>query len=192
MPLHFLKTGKSDGSEGLSSDYFIHGNRKLYVLLLILFKLLLRHGFSPNSMILGTMIPIPKDKKKSLCSASNYRAIALSSIFSKILDWIILLNYNFNKSDFGVLLLDASKAFDRVNYCKLFNELLKRNISPVLLRLLLYMYTTQSLRVKWNDTTSPQFTEMNGVRQGGVLSPILFAIYTDTYYLMVAKVNCYF
>ena len=51
----------------------------------------IRHGFSPNSMILGTMIPIPKNKKKSLCSASNYRAIALSSIFSKILDWIILL-----------------------------------------------------------------------------------------------------
>ena len=86
-----LKTGKSDGSEGLSSDHFIHGNRKLYVLLSILFTLFLRHGFSPNSMILGTMIPIPKDKKKSLCSASNYRAIALSSIFSKILDWIILL-----------------------------------------------------------------------------------------------------
>ena len=71
--------------------------------------------------------------------------------------------YNFNKSDVGVLLLDASKAFDRVNYCKLFNELLKRNISPVLLRLLLYMYTTQSLRVQWSDTTSPQFTVMNGV-----------------------------
>ena len=35
----------------------------------------LRHGFSPDSMILGTMIPIPKDKKKSLCSSSNYRAI---------------------------------------------------------------------------------------------------------------------
>ena len=45
--------------------------------------------------------------------------------------------------------------------------------------LLLYMYTTQSLRVKWSDTTSPQFTVMNGVKQGGVLSPILFAIYTD-------------
>ena len=34
-----LKTGKSDGSEGLSSDHFIHGNRKLYVLLSILFTL---------------------------------------------------------------------------------------------------------------------------------------------------------
>ena len=92
--------------------------------------------------------------------------------------------YNFNKSDVGVLLLDASKAFDRVNYCKLFNELLKRNISPVLLRLLLYMYTIQSLRVKWSDTTSPQFTVMNGVKQGGVLSPILFAIYST------ARIHC--
>ena len=86
---HLIKC-KSDVSEGLSSDHFIHGNRKLYVLLSILFTLFLRHGFSP-SMILVTMIPIPKDKKKSLCSASNYSAIALSSIFSKILDWIILL-----------------------------------------------------------------------------------------------------
>ena len=89
--------------------------------------------------------------------------------------------YNFNKADVDVLLLDASKAFDRVNYCKLFNELLKRNISPVLWRLLLYMYKTQSLRVKSSDTTSPQFTAMNGVKQGGVFTPILFASYTKVY-----------
>ena len=47
---------------------------------------MLSHRFSPNAMILGTMIPIPKDKKKSLCNSGNYRAIALISIFSKI--WI--------------------------------------------------------------------------------------------------------
>ena len=47
----YLKTSKSDGSEGLSSDHFIHGNRKLYVLLSILFTIFLRHCFSPNSMI---------------------------------------------------------------------------------------------------------------------------------------------
>ena len=91
-----LKDGKSDGYEGLSSDHFIHGNRQLYVLLSILFTLFLRHGFSPDSMILGTMIPIPKDKKKSLCSSSNYRAIALSSIVSKILDWIILIKEEYS------------------------------------------------------------------------------------------------
>ena len=76
-------------------------------------------------------------------------------------------------------MLDASKAFDRVNYCKLFTTLLKRNISPIVLRLLLFMYTHQSLRVKWGSTLSKQFSVMNGVKQGGVLSPIIFAVYTD-------------
>ena len=76
-------------------------------------------------------------------------------------------------------MLDASKAFDRVNYCKLFSTLLKRNISPIVLRLLLFMYTHQSLRVKWRSTLFKQFSVMNGVKQGGVLSPILYAVYTD-------------
>ena len=49
-------------------------------------------------------------------------------------------------------MLDAIKAFDTVNYCKLFRELLKRCISPIVLRLLLYMYTSQTLRVKWGHT----------------------------------------
>ena len=35
----------------------------------------------------------------------------------------------------------------------------------------------QSLRVKWGNTVSSEFTVSNGVKQGGVLSPILFAIY---------------
>ena len=41
------------------------------------------------------------------------------------------------------------------------------------------MYTHQSLRVKWGGTLSKQFSVLNGVKQGGVLSPILFAVYTD-------------
>ena len=41
------------------------------------------------------------------------------------------------------------------------------------------MYTRQSLRVKCGNTVSSEFTVSNGVKQGGVLSPILFAIYTD-------------
>ena len=43
------------------------------------------------------------------------------------------------------MLLDASKAFNRVNYVELFIELLKRDLSPLVLRLLLYMYTNQAL-----------------------------------------------
>ena len=58
-----LKSGKSDG---LFSEHFIHDTHRFYVILSILFTSMLSHGFSPNSMILGTMIPIPKDKK-SIC-----------------------------------------------------------------------------------------------------------------------------
>ena len=73
-------------------------------------------------------------------------------------------------------MLDASKAFDRVNYCKLFRELLKHEMSPLVLRLLLFLYTNQTLRVKWGSVMSESFTVMNGVKQGGVLSPVLFAV----------------
>ena len=85
-------------------------------------------------------------------------------------------HYNFMKSNAFVLMLDASKAFDRVNYCKLFRELLKREMSPLVSRLLLFMYTNQTLRVKWGSVMSESFTVMNGVKQGGVLSPVLFAV----------------
>ena len=55
--------------------------------------------------------------------------------------------YNLNKSNVFVCMQDASNAFDRVNYCKLFGKLLMRDISPIVVRLLLYMYTSQTLEL---------------------------------------------
>ena len=74
-------------------------------------------------------------------------------------------------------MLDASKAFDRVRYCKLLNELLDHAISPVVLRMLIYMYMNQTLRVQWYQTLTSSFQVCNGVKQGGILSPILFVVY---------------
>ena len=85
-----LKSGKGDGFQEFCSDHFINGIKILYVFLSIIFTVFLSHGFTPDSFILGTKIPIPKDYKKYICSSSNYLAIALSSILNKILDWIIL------------------------------------------------------------------------------------------------------
>ncbi len=102
-------------------------------------------------------------------------------------------HYNFNKSNVFVLFLDATKAFNRVRYCKLFKELIKRNVSPVVLRLLLDMYTSQTLRVKWKNIVSNDFNVCNGVKQGGVLSPVLFAVYMDVLLrqLKYSRVGCY-
>ena len=77
-----LKSGESDGNEGLNSDHFIHGTNKLYAILVLLFTSFVLHGYSPDSMILGTMNPISKDKRTSLWDSSSYRAIVLRSMFS--------------------------------------------------------------------------------------------------------------
>ena len=85
--------------------------------------------------------------------------------------------YNENKTDCYLLLLDASNAFDKVEYNKLFNRLRDRNMCPIVLRLLINMYINQKIQVKWNDVFSNQYSISNSVKQGACLSPILFSIY---------------
>jgi len=48
------------------------------------------------------------------------------------------------------------------------------------------------MQVKWGTNYSSHFTVTNGVRQGGVLSPYLFAVYLDelSEQLGSAKVRC--
>ena len=87
--------------------------------------------------------------------------------------------YNTRGSDVNILLLDATKAFDKVHYGKLFSLLIERRVSPIVLRLLFQMYTQQKIHVKWSDALSDEFPVSNGVKQGGILSPVLFAVYMD-------------
>ena len=75
--------------------------------------------------------------------------------------------------------LDASKAFDRVNHSIIFDRLLQHDLSPVITRALLNWYSDQNVCVSWNGKFSNKFSVSNGVRQGGVLSPILFTVYID-------------
>jgi len=48
------------------------------------------------------------------------------------------------------------------------------------------------MQVKWGTNYSSPFTVTNGVRQGGVLSPCLFAAYLDEFSIQLgsARVGC--
>ena len=67
----------------------------------------------------------------------------------------------------NAILLDASRAFDRVNYVSLFILLKERKLCPVIIRFLIKMYTSQYVRVKWGTFISAMCSVTNGVNRVG-------------------------
>ena len=75
--------------------------------------------------------------------------------------------------------MDMKKAIDLEKHDKLFKKLLDRNFPLVHLRLFILIYMMQSAKVKWKSTLLDAFSIVNGVKQGAVISAILFCVYTD-------------
>ena len=63
-----------------------------------------------------------------------------------------------------------------VEYCKLVRLLLKKNVPPVIIRILLHMYLFHFTEVAWNGTCSSSFHVLNGVRQGEDLYYFVFIL----------------
>ena len=210
--IHLLKREKKDGNLGLCTDHIINGPHELHVCLALLFSAMISHGTCPPTMMASTVIPIPKNIKKSLSESKNYRGVALNSPLSKLFELVILSNnrdilrtsdlqfgfkenlsttkctfvlletiqyYLSAKSDVYAIFLDASQAFDGVHYGKLFRRLLDLGLCPLICRVLMFMHTAQTVRIRWAGHCSRYFHVQNGVKQGGILSPVLFTIYAD-------------
>ena len=87
--------------------------------------------------------------------------------------------FNDRQSSVFVASVDASKAFDRVNHCKLFTILINRGLPLFIVNLLSDWYSKLSAVVRWNGSLSTPINIYSGVRQGGILSPFLFNIYVN-------------
>ena len=73
--------------------------------------------------------------------------------------------------------MDASKAFDRVSHWLLFKKLIDRGMPLIFVSILMEWYTTKKACVRWGSAVSDSSVVTNGVRQGGILSPLLFNVY---------------
>ena len=86
-----------------------------------------------------------------------------------------------------ITFLDASKAFDRIDHWLLFNKMIKKGMPLFIIKLLVFWYSRQRMFVRWGNTCSTSFCVANGVKQGGIISPMLFNLYMDDLSL---KLNC--
>ena len=114
--------------------------------------------------------------------------VMCTSVFKEVVSY-----YTNRNSEVYTVLLDASKAFDRVHFGKLFNILIERKMPACIIRLLLDLYLRQSSCSRWNGVSTQSFTFLNGVKQGGVLSPILFTVYMDELLIRLKTfgIGCY-
>ena len=76
--------------------------------------------------------------------------------------------------------LDASKAFDKVHYGKLFSLLMSKGLPKVVVRFILDGYIRQSACTQWEGVKSRSFNTFNGVKQGAGIFPRSSFLFTMT------------
>ena len=72
----------------------------------------------------------------------------------------------------------------------MFHILIDKKLPTVCIRLLATIYTNYVTRVAWNGVPSGRFSVKNEVKQGAVLSPVLFCLYLDGLFSSQAKSVC--
>ena len=207
-----LKLGKAMGADRVAAEHLLYAHPSLSMCLTSLFNLMLYVGYVPDAFGMGIMIALHKDSKLDPTKCDNYRCLTISSVFSKLFEYVLLdkfedflatsdLQFGF-KRDVGcsdaiytvrsvvdyfvrsgntvtITALDISKAFDKISHFALYNKLMTRGAPKCFIDLLISWYSKCYASVKWNGVFSDKFSVCAGVRQGGVLSPKLFAIYIE-------------
>ena len=93
--------------------------------------------------------------------------------------WMVIEGISYfirNGSEVFTCTMDMTKAFDMVRHSVLFGKMMNQKFSAIFTRLLTRMYTLQYAYVCWNGQRSRRFKTNNGVKQGAVLSAILYCI----------------
>ena len=85
-----------------------------------------------------------------------------------------------NGSSVFVCSLDVSKAFDKISHFSLYSKLMDRRVPVNIIKILCNWYCNSITSGSWNDVLSGMFALEAGIRQGGALSPVLFAVYVNS------------
>ena len=75
------------------------------------------------------------------------------------------------------MFVDFARAFDSIDHQKLWLKLYKLGVSPKLIRILSDIYSKASMKIRTVDGHTKKFPVSEGVLQGELTSPLLFALY---------------
>ena len=84
-----------------------------------------------------------------------------------------------DKLEAYIVFIDYSKAFDCVSHKGLFNIMINMGFPRHLVYLIKDLYTNQEAFIRWEGEHTEPFPIEKGVRQGCILSPHLFSLYTE-------------
>ncbi len=121
-------------------------------------------------------------KHKDALAVSDLQFAYKEGVSTTQCTWLareVISHFTRNGSNVYCTLLDCSKAFDKMRHDKLFHKLTNMEIPAIVVRVLMYMYENSKTCVRWDSSISDYFCVSNGIKQGSVLSPILFNIYVD-------------
>ena len=83
------------------------------------------------------------------------------------------------KKDLFICYIDYTKALDKVNHNKLLQIMRQIGIPQLETRLIYNLYWKQHAKVKFENNMTERIRIEKGVRQGCILSPILFNLYSE-------------
>ena len=116
----------------------------------------------------------------------GFQELSSTSLFSWVAYETIDQYIRKGSKVYGIL-MDCTKAFDTVKHSILFKKMLTAQVPPIVVRLLIFIYRKQTADVRWRKDFSYEFTMKNGVRQGAVLSPLLFCFYMNDLFSLLRK-----
>ena len=202
-----MRKNVSPGIGGIQAEHLIHGNcDELVSHLAVTYNSMFSHTVMPDILSMGIIIPILKKPTLNPHQPDSYRPITLSSTHTKLIEILmmpsdkscnsqygfrqgrgtamacslindLMLYCNVRGSPMFICSLDAEKCFDSIWHDGLFYKLIE--ILPLSHWLFLYqLYGSLRARVRWDRGISAYFRVTRGTKQGNILSPVLFNIYT--------------
>eukprot|EP00118_Oscarella_pearsei_P023150 m.273260 g.273260 ORF g.273260 m.273260 type:complete len:967 (+) comp40573_c0_seq2:1097-3997(+) len=203
-----LQLGKAPGLDSIQAEHFKFAPRVLFDHMARLFTGILKHECIPYQFRPTVVVPIVKNKNEDLNNVDNYRGIALSSVVGKLLEKVLLekfslcwktsdqqfgfkpghgcdsCSYTVRETVLHFLENGNDVVFDsfwiyrrRMTGC--LTLFCFPNCCVFLVKFLRKWYQLQEVFVRWDSHYSSSFTTANGVRQGSVLSPVLFNVFID-------------